>query len=193
MICNTGGRIAGNETTKASYKKNRVEAIARVAADQCYRNAAALRAWSVRLVRTPDPGFVKGANRPGNKGWQTGQPEGPTDGGWIGLAVGRREKWKCVGRRHASTTGGSDRSQVTLGWKIRAVEGEYNHVPSKMLYTQDFQLNPWGTSAAFGSRLGMTPIENVKKQVIKRKEFSQFVLAFMAFGSPVAPDGTRRC
>ena len=123
IICNTGERIAGDETTKASYKKNRFEAIARIAADQCYRNAAALRAWSVRLLLTLDPGFVRRANRPGNKGWQTGQPEGPTVRGWIGSAVGRREKRKCVGRRHASTTGGSDRSQVTLGWMISAVEG----------------------------------------------------------------------
>jgi hypothetical protein len=50
-----------------------------------------------------------------------------------------------------------------------------------------------GISAAFGSRLDMTPIEEVKKQAKKRKEFSQFVLAFMSFGSPVAWNGTGRC
>jgi hypothetical protein len=59
----------------------------------------------------------------------------------------------------------------------------YSRLPTKSL----------GISAAFGSRLGMTHIEEVKKQAKKRKEFSQFVLAFLSFGSPVAWNGTRRC
>jgi len=39
----------------------------------------------------------------------------------------------------------------------------------------------------------MTPIEEVEKQAKKRKEFSQFALAFKSFGSPVAWNGSGRC
>jgi hypothetical protein len=35
LICNTGERIAGNETTQATAKKKRFEASARIAADGC--------------------------------------------------------------------------------------------------------------------------------------------------------------
>jgi hypothetical protein len=40
----------------------------------------------------------------------------------------------------------------------------------------------------------MAPLlEEVKKQAIKRKEFSQFVLEFTLFGGPVAWNGNGRC
>jgi hypothetical protein len=44
LICSTGERIAGNGTTKTSYKKGRFEATAKIEADEYSRNAAALRA-----------------------------------------------------------------------------------------------------------------------------------------------------
>jgi len=51
-----------------------------------------------------------------------GATGGPTGRGWAGWSVGRRENGSD-GRRHAPTTGGSDHTQVALGWIIRSVEG----------------------------------------------------------------------
>jgi hypothetical protein len=51
-----------------------------------------------------------------------------------------------------------------------------------------------GGSTAFEKRASMACLsQEVKKQAKKRKEFSQFVLAFVSFSSPVAWNGSGRC
>ncbi len=130
--------------------------------------------------QTREQGTEKRRARGRNKWWVdtvVDRETGKTEAGW---------KAACSDNRGTGPFTSCPRLDDQGRW------GERDHVLSKMLYIRDFQLNPFGTSAAFGTRRDMTPIEDVKKQAIKRKEFSQFVLAFMAFGSPVAPGGTRR-